>query len=483
MSVVCVVSESGALCLPEFPLGRLTDLNGLGYGDEPAPAVHAGGDGTEGNKHEGDERTMSQHPKVGSISRRATLSSGGLAVAAGLTLGSNRARSAEPVVIGTAAALTGWGAADGMDFKQGAEMAVADLNALGGICGRPVIHVAEDAKEMGPQNNIAATRALIDRRQVHAICNGYLVGAGPEYDAIADANVIHINAETYETTAKIVRSNPERYYGIFSDPTEVWYGTGLLIYLKDLIDKGKFKPYNNKVALITSNNPYSILIAQVVRDNATKYGWEVSLYEEVVQPIAEWGPTLAKIRANPPGLIANTHFFPQDIAQFALQFAQNPTPSLVYMQYGPSIPEFIALAKDAANGIIWATVIGTLPGDFGLNFEDRYKKQYGAAAGFRNAGQTYDAVMVYGRAAAIAGGVEDPKKIARVLKHELIHRGVCGAWRFNTDDQCARPYPDFTDDPSLGMAHHFYQIQNKQQVMVAPRPYVTGEFKIPSWIK
>ena len=425
---------------------------------------------------------MNQNSNAGSISRRAALSSGGLAAAATL-VGSNKARSAEPVVIGTAASLTGQLAADGIDFKQGAEMAVADLNALGGICGRPVVHVAEDAKEGGPQNNVAATRALIDRHHVNAICNGYVAAGGAEYDVIADATVIHVNGETYETCAKIVRSNPERYYNIFSDSTEVWYGSGLLIFLKDLMDKGKFKPYNNKVALITGNYPYSISIAQGIRDNAAKYGWEVSLYEEVVPPIAEWGPTLAKIRANPPGLIANCHFFPQDLAQFGLQFAQNPTPSLVYMQYGPSIPEFINLAKDTANGIIWATLIATLPGDFGLNFEDRYKKRYGAAAGFRNGGQTYDTVMIYARAAAIAGNVEDTKKIARVLKHELIHRGVCGSWRFLTDDQCCRPYPDFTDDPSLGLPHHFYQIQNQQQVMVAPRPYVTGEFRTPSWIK
>ncbi len=426
---------------------------------------------------------MSHKPHHGSISRRALLGSGGIAAAASLTVAIPQAQSAEPVVIGTAAALTGWGAADGIDFKQGAEMAVEDINAFGGICSRPVVHVAEDAKEMGPQNNIAATRALIDRHNVHAICNGYLVGTGPEYDMIADADVIHINTNTYETTAAIVRNDPERYYGIFSDTTEIWYGTGLLIYLKDLMESGKFTPTNNKVALITSNNPYSILIAQTIRDHAAEYGWDVSLYEEVVQPIAEWGPTLAKIRADPPGLIANTHFFPQDIAQFALQFAQNPTPSLVYMQYGPSVPEFIELAKETANGILWATVIGTLPDDFGLDFEQRYKERYGADAGFRNAGQTYDAVMIYGRAAAIAGGVDEPKKIAQIIKHELIHRGVCGSWRFNTDDQCARPFPGHTDDPSLGLAHHFYQIQDGQQVMVAPAPYIQGEFKVPDWIK
>ena len=424
--------------------------------------------------------------KSGKLSRRAILSSGSMAGAAAIIAASNvpaAAQDAEPIVVGTAAALTGWGAADGIDFKQGAEMAVEEINALGGICGRKLVHVVEDAKEMGPQNNIAAMRALIDRQQVRAIINGYLVGAGPEYDAVADADIIHLNTETYETTAAMVRGDLKRYYGIFSDSTEMWYGTGLLDYIKTLMDSGKFKPANNKVALITSNNPYSILIATTVKDNAAKYGWEVSLYEEVVQPIADWGPTLAKIRANPPGFIVNTHFFPQDIAQFALQFAQNPTPSLIYMQYGPSIPEFIDLAGKTADGILWATVVSTLPGEAGLDFEARYKKLYGEKAGFRNAGQTYDLMMIYATAAALAGGADDSHKIADIIRNRLIHRGVCGAWRFNTDDQCARPYPSVIKDASLGLPHHFYQIQDGKQVMVAPDPWGQGEFMVPSWIK
>lgn len=423
------------------------------------------------------------------ISRRALIGTGamaGSAVAAaaiGATPRRAAAQEGDPVVIGTAAALTGWGAADGIDFKQGCEMAIEDINAMGGIAGRPAELVVEDCKEMGPQNNIQATRALVERHGVHAICNGYLVGSGAEYDIIADAEVVHLNCNTYETTAAIVRDDPERYYMIFSDSTEVWYGTGLLVFLKNLMENGLWEPSNRKVALITSNNPYSILIAETIRDYADEYGWEVSLFEEVVQPIAEWGPTLAKIRADPPGLIANTHFFPADIAQFALQFAEDPTPSLLYMQYGPSIPEFINLAKETANGILWATVVGTLPAEFGLSFEQRYKQRYGAQAGFRNAGQTYDLVMLYAQAASRAGNPDDPVAVSNVLRSHTIHRGVCGSWKFDPTDQCARPYPGYTDDPSLGLTHHFYQIQDGQQVSVGPAPYIQGAFQLPTWLK
>ena len=219
---------------------------------------------------------MKKTPSSSPLSRRRLLGSGVAAgaVAASAAVGTVaaprivKAQEGDPIIIGTAAALTGWGAADGLDFKQGCEMAIEDINAMGGIAGRPVEFVVEDCKEMGPQNNIAATRALIDRHGVHAIINGYLVGSGPEYDLIADAEVVHINCNTYETTAAIVRADPERYYMIFSDSTEIWYGTGLLVFLKNLMDTGQWTPSNNKVALITSNNPYSVLIAETIRDHA-----------------------------------------------------------------------------------------------------------------------------------------------------------------------------------------------------------------------
>lgn len=423
------------------------------------------------------------------LSRRNVLglgASSAAAAAAALTMGSPASAaelSGEPFVIGVAAALTGPGAADGIDFMQGFQMAVEDLNAMGGIMGRPVKGVVEDAKEMGSRNNIAATRALIDRHGVKAIFTGYLTNSGAEYEAIADAGIIHLNCNTYETTAKIVRDDPERYWMIFSDSTEAWYGPGLHVYLKSLMDTGQFKPVNRKLAIITTNYAYSALIANNVRDMAEEFGWEVSLFEEVVAPIAEWGPTLSKIRQDPPGLIINTHTAPQDIAQFALQFSRDPTPSLVYMQYGPSTPEFIELAQKSANGILWATLVGTLPSAFGFNFEERYKKVYGENAGFRNAGQTYDLVMLYAKAAAMSGAPDDARAVADILKNHLVHRGVCGSWHFNYPDQCARPYPGSTDDNSLGLTHHFYQIQDGEQVIVGPTPYIAGSFQTPDWMK
>jgi branched-chain amino acid transport system substrate-binding protein len=45
------------------------------------------------------------------------------------------------------------------------------------------------------------------------------------------------------------------------------------------------------------------------------------------------------------------------------------------------------------------------------------------------------------------------------------------------------PYPDFVQDPSLGMPHLFYQVQNRKGRLglIAPEPYNTEHFVTPSW--
>lgn len=44
------------------------------------------------------------------------------------------------------------------------------------------------------------------------------------------------------------------------------------------------------------------------------------------------------------------------------------------------------------------------------------------------------------------------------------------------------PFPDVVSDPSLGMPHLTYQIQDGKQVLISPAPYTGGDFKLPSWM-
>jgi len=303
------------------------------------------------------------------------------AVLASVNDGARAAGAAIPV--GQAAPLTDFAAADGLEFKNGLTLACEEINALGGILGRPLDPYFEDTAQMGDATNVQAVQRLIDRHSVHAVINGYNVGSGAAIqDVIAESGIIYVHYDTTIAHNNLIKSDPKKYFGSFQgDPAEVWYGQGLLNYLKSLQATGQWKPANDKVAIITSAGVYSINIANTVRAQSGQYGWKVSLFETVNVPISEWGPTLAKIRQNPPGLIVITHFYPGDLAQFMVQFIRNPTPSLIYMQYGPSIPAFRDIGKAAVNGVLYATVVAALQDEIGTAFEKRYKAKFGPKAG------------------------------------------------------------------------------------------------------
>lgn len=453
-----------------------------------------------------DRKRETPNPKAG-VGRRQFLQMGAGAAAGGALLASLNAKAlgqthklemgieglsaeGEPIPIGAGVPLTGWAAADGLEFQRALNMACDEINAMGGVLGRPLEPHFEDTKEQGAGNIIPAMQRLIDRYGVHAIVNGYNTGAvTQEYDVIADAGIIYIHHNTDIVHHQTVGDDPERYYGIFmGDPAEYWYGEGLLQFLNDLHEKGQWDRPNNKIAIVTGSQNYSTVIANAIKENAEDYGWDVSLFETVVVPISEWGPTLSKIRNDPPAAIAVTHWVPQDLAQFMLQFVPNPTNSLVYMQYGPSLAAFRDIGKDATNGVLYSTVIAALQDEIGQAFSKRYKERFGADSSPLIGAQVYDSAHYFALAAALAGGTGEPgnyeqnRLISERLKR-LIYRGVMGTTHFFIPEQAAIPYPDATKDPSLGMPHQYLQIQDYQSEpeLIAPPPFDTAQFKLPPW--
>ncbi|MBK8159061.1 MAG: ABC transporter substrate-binding protein [Rhodospirillaceae bacterium] len=414
----------------------------------------------------------------------------GAAVLAGINDGARA--DGDPIPVGQAAPLTDFAAADGVEFQNGLTLACEEINALGGILGRPLEPYFEDTKQMGDPTNVQAVQRLIDRHSVHAVINGYNIGSGAAVqDVIADAGIIYVHYDTTIGHNNLIKSNPDRYFGSFQgDPAEYWYGPGFLKFVKDLEDTGQYKRPNNKMAVVLSAGVYAANIANAIREKGAEYGWEISLFETVNVPISEWGPTLAKIRQDPPAVIAITHFLPADLAQFMVQFVPNPTPSLVYMQYGPSIPAFRDIAKEASVGVVYATVVGALQDEIGGAFEKRYKAKFGENAGHNSGAQPYDGAYVWATAAALAGGSAEPgneeqnRKVAARMR-SMIHRGVTGTTRFMPDEQSAYTYPTQVNDSSLGMPHQFLQIQDhtKSGGLIAPAPYNTASFVLPSWIK
>lgn len=422
------------------------------------------------------------------LSSAATL---GVAAVAGLNASSAQSQNAAPIPIGSALPMSGAAAGDGVEFKNGLQLAAEEINASGGILGRPVeIHI-EDTRDMGADLVGQAMQRLIDRYKTPAIVNGYNLGANMvELDVAADNDVIVMHNNTQIAHQEKFKTDPKRFYGGFqTDPAEYWYGPGCLGFLNSLVASGQWKPANKKIAIVASAVEYSIVIGNAIRDKAAEHGWNVSLYETVPFPTNQWGPVLATLREDPPAAILITHFLAQDLAQFMTQFLTRPTQSLIYMQYGPSLPVFREIGGSAVNGVIYSTVIGGLPDEFASGFRDKYKAKFGKTAAWLTGAQTYDALWMYAVAAATAGGPGKPsdgsqaRKVAAALR-KLVYRGVSGAFHFDPAGQVAFSYPTQIKDPSLGLPHQFLQHQDyrTEPRLIAPALYATDPFKLPPWL-
>lgn len=428
------------------------------------------------------------------VSRRSVLTGGAAATvgAAAMLAQANQAsaQSGGPIPVGSALPLSGAAAADGKEFRQGLEMARDEINEMGGILGRPIELHFEDTGAMGADNTQQGMQRLIDVNNVHAIINGYNIGTSMiEMDVAADNDVILTHYNTFISHNTKFLSDPERYYGCFQgDPPEFWYGEGFLTFLQSLEDAGSWTRPNNKLAIIPSANEYSVVIANAMRERAADYGYEISLFETVPFPNSEWGPVLAKLREDPPAAVAITHFLPQDLAQFMVQFRPQPTDTLVYMQYGPSLPAFREIGGENVNGVLYSTVIGALPDEYGKPYELKYKERFGENSAHNTASQTYEGLWHWALASAIAGGPGEPfnkeqnKKVAAAM-NRLAYRSVNGTIRFDPEGQSAFCYPTQIGDPSLGMPHQYLQHQDyrEQSRLIAPDLYKTHDFVMPPW--
>lgn len=395
------------------------------------------------------------------------------------------------IPIGGMIPLTGPSAADGAEFRNGLILAAEEINARGGLLGRPIRPVFADTGRQSAEEVVAAASRLIERHNVHAIINGYNIGPqNSEYEPIADAGIIYIHANTLLQHHDTVQSEPDRYFGCFmTDPADYWYGPGFLKFISWLRDTGQWKPPSNRLAIVTGSKPYSIVIAQAMAGSAANFGWRVCFGPEIVQtPTSEWRDALDAIRATEPAVIANTHFYSGDLARFQLQFMEKPTNSLVYLQYGAMHQSFSDIAQANGVGVVTSTVIGLLRDEIGQRFASRYIARFGEGSTPHIGCQSYSALHHYALAASVAngtagpGGAEQNRKVAQALKI-IAYRSVSGVIRYDPASQAAVPYPLVARDPSLGMPHLFFQVRSdmKQHALIAPEPFNIDRFIPPPW--
>ena len=373
-------------------------------------------------------------------------------------------------------------ASDGKEMANGVKMVVDEINARGGLIGYTLNYVEIDDKDSSTDQITTAFNRAVSVEKPDVIFSGYHLSSGPEFDIVANAGVLYYNVNTQIAWVQKYTGNPSKYWGIFQcDPTESWYGQGFAYWVDGALNQGLLNVRAKTCSIISGKSAYGTVIATGFQDQIKKLGWQVLTNDGVTEgSVPDWGPVLSAAKQAAPSVLFTSDFSPADDAAMAKAWAATPTKTLLYQQYGPSVPDYLTLAGSAANGIVWATVLGVLPDNIGNAFRARYAAKFGAQPGWANAGGCYDEVMVWATAVAMAGNPKDYKAVAKATE-SVIWRGTTGSISF--ENHTGRQFPAQTPDASLGQPHIIVQIQDGVQKVVSPAPFTSGTFVLPSWMR
>jgi len=172
------------------------------------------------------------------------------------------------------------------------------------------------------------------------------------------------------------------------------------------------------------------------------------------------------------------HWIGAELAAFAQQFTANPVPgSLVYLQYGPSQPEFLDIAGEAAEGFYWGTMIGVPNTGAAAEFRTKYSELYPGTFGLVYTGWCYDMVQILKDAWTNVDPADTHAVMDWIKSHP--YDGTTGHIDFS--DVETPTYPVNAATPEEGVTHLFFQVQDGQHKIVGPEVYKETDYQTPPW--
>jgi branched-chain amino acid transport system substrate-binding protein len=250
--------------------------------------------------------------------------------------------SAENIKIGFNVPLTGFAAADGQSALHGAELAVEQVNANGGVNGSMLELVVYD-DQASPKEAAPLAIKMITQDEVVAGVSGSYSGATRAAATIFSENSVpYISA--YAIHPDITRAGDYVFRTSFMGEVQGRAGAKLI---GEMLGK-------KRVTMITLNNDFGISLANGFKDKAGDFGIEIiSEYEYSIKD-REFGAIVSKIKSeNPDAIYASGYFFTAGPLVRQLRAAGINQP--VIGQEGYDSQKFIEIAGDASEGVMITT--------------------------------------------------------------------------------------------------------------------------------
>ncbi len=322
---------------------------------------------------------------------------------------------AQDIRIGFHVPQTGFAAADGKSALHGAELAVEQINAKGGVLGRKLVLVVYDDQAKADQAQPIANRLLGEGVKI-VISGSYSAPTRAAAGIFQQAKIPYISS--YAIHPDITRAGDYVFRTSFMGEVQGRAGAKLV---GDVLKK-------KRVTMINLNNDFGQALGAGFKEAAGKFGIQIISEYHYGMSDRQFGSIVASVkRDNPDAIYASGYFF--TAGPLVSQLRAGGVTATVIGQEGYDTPNFIDIAKAAAEGIIITTSLDRDTKDPEMRaFIDGYEKKFNVAADMV-AATTNTAVRVAADAIARAGA-EDPQKIQAALRTSKVQTAT-GVIEFN----------------------------------------------------
>ncbi len=343
-----------------------------------------------------------------------------------LLLGVSVAHAADPIKIGTFLAVTGPASFLGDPELKTLQMLIADLNAKGGILGRPLKLIHYDTGG-NAREAVSFVKRLIKKDNVDLLIGGTTSG-----DTLAVLPDVEKEGVPFISLAAAVEiTEPTRKWVFKVAPTD---RMAVARIFADLRQRGF-----SKIALITGDGGFDKSGRAQILKLAPEYGITLVADESYSNKDADMTAQLTKIRATDAQAILNFGFG-QAPAIVTKNIKQLGITLPLYHSHGVASQTFIDLAGQAAEGVrlpAAALVVAEQLPDHDpqkpllLAYKQQYETQHGPVSTF--GGHGYDSLMIAKAAIERAGGV-DKAKVRDQIEKTQGFIGTAGVFNLSPED-------------------------------------------------
>jgi len=334
----------------------------------------------------------------------------------------------DPVVIGAIVSATGPGAALGEQERNVLQMMEEQINAGGGVLGRPLKIVIEDDKS-DPKEAVTSANRLIQQEKAVALIAGTI---SPSTLAVKEITAQAGLPQMAMAAANDITDKPPTDWIWRTPPKDALAVARALTYVSETLTA-------KTIAVLHDENAFGSSGAAEIEKTAGKYGLEIVAKESYKTDDTDLTAQLTKIRGENPEVL--------------IVWGTNPGPALAaknMVQLGMDIPyvgshgiankTFIELAGEAAEGVVFPAGKLLVPSSITDAeqkavtdaFIQEYQAKYGGPPN-TFAGYAWEAIELLVNAIETAGST-DPAAIQTALNQTQGFVGPDGVYNYSATD-------------------------------------------------